>query len=71
MRAAVPASQATGDLAFTEATKALREFNATEAAELAQAGADEAAIAEAMAKGPSPEDAIKEAEKSSSNPGRR
>ena len=29
------------------------------------------AIAEAMAKGPSPEDAIKEAEKSSSNPGRR
>jgi hypothetical protein len=44
---ALPAAQGTGDLAFTEATKALREFNATEAAELAQAGADEAAIAEA------------------------
>jgi hypothetical protein len=44
---AVPAAQGTGDLAFTEATKALREFNATEEAELAQAGADEAAIAEA------------------------
>jgi len=44
---ALPASQATGDLAFTEATKALREFNATEAAELAQAGADAAAIADA------------------------
>jgi hypothetical protein len=44
---AIPAAQGTGDLAFTEATKALREFNATEAAELAQAGADEAAIAEA------------------------
>ena len=40
-------AQGTGDLAFTEATKALREFNATEAAELAQAGADAAAIAEA------------------------
>ena len=44
---ALPASQATGDLAFTEATKALREFNATEAEELAQAGADAAAIASA------------------------
>ena len=44
---ALPASQATGDLAYTEATKALREFNATEAAELAQAGADAAAIADA------------------------
>ena len=44
---AIPAAQGTGDLAFTEATKALREFNATEAAELAQAGADEAAIADA------------------------
>ena len=44
---ALPAAQATGDLAYTEATKALREFNATEAAELAQAGADAAAIAEA------------------------
>ena len=44
---AIPTAQGTGDLAFTEATRALREFNATEAAELAQAGADEAAIAEA------------------------
>ena len=44
---AIPAAQGTGDLAFTEATKALREFNATEAAELEQAGADQAAIAEA------------------------
>ena len=44
---AIPAAQGTGDLAYTEATKALREFNATEAAELAQAGADEAAIADA------------------------
>jgi len=44
---AIPTAQGTGDLAFTEATKALREFNATEAAELAQAGADEAAIADA------------------------
>ena len=43
----VPAAQGTGDLAFTEATRALREFNATEAAELAQAGADAAAIADA------------------------
>ena len=44
---AIPAAQGTGDLAFTEATKALREFNATEAAELAQAGADAEAIASA------------------------
>ena len=44
---ALPAAQATGDLAYTEATKALREFNATEAAELAQAGADMEAIASA------------------------
>ena len=44
---ALPAAQATGDLAYTEATKALREFNATQAAEMAQAGADMEAIAEA------------------------
>jgi hypothetical protein len=44
---AIPAAQGTGDLAYTEATKALREFNATEAAELAQAGADMEAIAAA------------------------
>ena len=43
----VPAAQGTGDLAFTEAQKALREFNATQAEELAQAGADAAAIADA------------------------
>ena len=41
------AVQGTGDLAYTEATKALREFNATQAAEMAQAGADMEAIAEA------------------------
>jgi hypothetical protein len=45
--AAVPVSQGTGDLAYAEATRALREFNAAEAAELAQAGLDEAAIANA------------------------
>jgi hypothetical protein len=44
---AIPAAQGTGDLAFTEATKALREFNATQAAEMAQAGADMEAIAAA------------------------
>jgi len=44
---AIPAAQGTGDLAFTEATKALREFNAMEAEELAQAGADAEAIASA------------------------
>jgi len=44
---ALPAAQATGDLAYTEAAKALREFNATQAAEMAQAGADMEAIAEA------------------------
>ena len=44
---AIPAAQGTGDLAFTEATKALREFDAMEAEELAQAGADAAAIADA------------------------
>ena len=44
---AIPAAQRTGDLAFTEATKALREFDAMEAEELAQAGADAAAIADA------------------------
>ena len=44
---ALPAAQGTGDLAYTEATKALREFNATQAAEMAQAGADMEAIAEA------------------------
>ena len=44
---ALPAAQGTGDLAFTEATKALREFDAMEAEELAQAGADAAAIADA------------------------
>ena len=45
--AAIPAAQGTGDLAFAEASRALREFNATEAAALAQAGMDEAAIANA------------------------
>ena len=45
--AAVPVSQGTGDLAYATATAALREFNAAEAAELAQAGMDEAAIANA------------------------
>ena len=44
---AIPAAQGTGDLAFTEASKALREFDAMEAEELAQAGADAAAIADA------------------------
>ena len=44
---AIPAAQGTGDLAFTEATKALREFDAMEAEELAQAGADAEAIASA------------------------
>ena len=44
---AIPAAQGTGDLAYTEATKALREFDAMEAEELAQAGADAAAIADA------------------------
>ena len=43
----LPTSQAVGDFAYTEATKALREFNATQAAEMAQAGADMEAIAEA------------------------
>ena len=45
--AAVPLSQGTGDLAYATASAALREFNAAEAAELAQAGMDEAAIANA------------------------
>jgi len=45
--AAVPLSQGTGDLAYATATAAIREFNAAEAAELAQAGLDEAAIANA------------------------
>ena len=45
--AALPASQGTGDLAYATATAAIREFNAAEAAELAQAGLDEAAIANA------------------------
>jgi len=40
-------SQGTGDLAYATATAAIREFNAAEAAELAQAGLDEAAIANA------------------------
>ena len=44
---AIPAAQGTGDLAFTEAQKALREFDAFQAEELAQAGADAAAIADA------------------------
>ena len=44
---AVPAAQGTGDLAFTTANKALREFEDMEAEELAQAGADAAAIADA------------------------
>ena len=43
----LPTSQAVGDFAYTEATKALREFNATQAAEMAQAGADMEAIAAA------------------------
>jgi len=41
------AAQGTGDLAYATASAALREFNAAEAAELAQAGMDEAAIANA------------------------
>ena len=45
--AAVPVSQGTGDLAYATASAALREFNAAQAAELAQAGMDEAAIANA------------------------
>ena len=47
-KAAAPiAAQGTGDLAYATATAAIREFNAAEAAELAQAGLDEAAIANA------------------------
>ena len=44
---AIPAAQGTGDLAFATASKALRDFEAQQAEELAQVGADEAAIAEA------------------------
>ena len=45
--AAVPLAQGTGDLAYATATAAIRDFNAAEAEELAQAGLDEAAIANA------------------------
>jgi len=44
---ALPAAQATGDLAYTEAQKALRAFNDFEAEEMARAGADMEAIASA------------------------
>ena len=44
---AIPAAQAVGDLGYTTATAALRDFEKAEAAELAAAGADEAAIANA------------------------
>ena len=43
----IPAAQATGDLAYTEAQKALRAFNDFEAEEMARAGADMEAIASA------------------------
>ena len=43
----LPAAQATGDLAYTEAQKALRAFNDFEAEEMARAGADMEAIASA------------------------
>jgi len=43
----IPAAQGTGDFAYTEAQKALREFNKFEAEEMARAGADMEAIAEA------------------------
>jgi hypothetical protein len=47
-KAAAPiVSQGTGDLAFAEGSRALREFNAAQAEELRQAGMDEAAIANA------------------------
>ena len=44
---AIPAAQGTGDFAYTEANKALRAFNAFEAEEMARAGADMEAIADA------------------------
>ena len=44
---AIPAAQSVGDLGYTTATAALRDFEKAEAAELAAAGADEAAIANA------------------------
>ena len=45
--AAVPLAQGTGDLAYATATAALRDFEKAQAEELAQAGLDEAAIANA------------------------
>jgi hypothetical protein len=45
--ATVPLAQGTGDLAYSTATAALRDFEKAQAAELAQAGMDEAAIANA------------------------
>ena len=45
--AAVPVSQGSGDLAYAFATKAMRDFEEAQAEELAQAGMDEAAIANA------------------------
>ena len=45
--AAIPLAQGTGDLAYSTATAALRDFEKAQAAELAQAGMDEAAIANA------------------------
>ena len=45
--AAIPLAQGTGDLAYSTATAALRDFEKAQAEELAQAGMDEAAIANA------------------------
>ena len=43
----MPLAQGTGDLAYATATAALRDFEKAQAEELAQAGLDEAAIANA------------------------
>ena len=45
--AAIPLAQGTGDLAYATATAAIRDFEKAQAEELAQAGLDEAAIANA------------------------
>ena len=45
--AAIPLAQGTGDLAYATATAAIRDFEKAQAEELAQAGMDEAAIANA------------------------